>query len=65
MVILVREESLFIFVRCEDGGCDGARPMLTMREREELYAAGGETAVTGSGVAGENAAPELRRLLKK
>ena len=58
------DDSLFIFLRCDDS-CREARPMLTMQEREALYAEGGEAAVTGNGVAGEGASPELRRLLKE
>ena len=57
------DDSLFIFLRC-DYKYTGARPLMSQLEREALYAEGGEAAVTGNGVAGQNSAPELKRLLK-
>jgi len=53
------DDSLFIFRREA-----AERPMLTLAEREALYAKGGSGVTTGRGEAGEGAPPELKRLLK-
>jgi hypothetical protein len=46
------DDSLFIFRREAS-----MRPMLSLDERAALYAEGGESTVTGDGVAGKDAAP--------
>ena len=57
------DDSLFIFVRDDEGG---VRPLHTRDEREELYAASPAADVrTGSGVAADGAPPELKRLLRR
>ena len=56
------DDGIFIFRR-EDGG---GRPLLTSAERDALFSEGGDVAMTGKGIAGDdpNASPELRKLLK-
>tara|TARA_B100000524_G_scaffold116737_1_gene57095 strand:+ start:1055 stop:1174 length:120 start_codon:yes stop_codon:yes gene_type:complete len=39
--------------------------MLSVAEREELFASGGEGIKTGTGKASDSAPPELRRLLRE
>lgn len=55
------DDGIFIFSR-EDGG---GQPLLSLAEREALFAEGGGEVMTGKGVAGDdpNAPPELRKLL--
>lgn len=50
---------LFIFRREES-----TRPLLSLAERRSLYQEGGSDALTGKGVATDDAPPELRQLLK-
>ena len=60
------EYPLGIFIFRREDGEGGGRPLLSEAEREALFAEGGETALTGKGIAGDdpNASPELRKLLK-
>ena len=52
------DDSLFIFRREAS-----AKPMLSMEERAALYAEGGESTVTGDGVAAKGAPPEVSETL--
>lgn len=56
------DDGIFIFRREEGGG----RPLLTAAQRDGLFSEGGDVALTGKGIAGDDpkASPELRKLLK-
>jgi hypothetical protein len=67
------DDGIFIFRRVVEGeeglaAEAGARPrpLLSGAQREEMFRLGGDVAMTGKGIAGDdpNASPELRKLLK-